>query len=233
MLKRFSGWVGMSIHTRWWLRNCLKNAKHENNRRMSTVRWPTISMSLLSGPGFSISVDCLVCDRSCAGVTPTSCSPTVSVDATVYLRSLLPNCGRRPCQSPFQLARPLWACPRSILLDNGLSSARNPRTLFTSFLEFSHSPSATTTPTATAVWRASITRRRKFWPLSSLSIKMIGVRNFLMLNFRTNSVRITAATGLTSHRGPHGQPSTPLLRNCQTRRSRRTADFVARSARIL
>ena len=55
MLERFYWWIGMSVHTRWWLRHCIKCQARKTPR--VTARWPTISMALPDVPGIAFSVD--------------------------------------------------------------------------------------------------------------------------------------------------------------------------------
>ena len=55
MLERSYWWIGMSICTRWWIRNCLKCRARKTPRQ--TVRWPTITLPLSEGPGLAVNVD--------------------------------------------------------------------------------------------------------------------------------------------------------------------------------
>ena len=55
MFERFYWWIGMSIRTWWWLRNCLKFEARKTSRQ--TVRWLTTTMPLPEGPGIAVSID--------------------------------------------------------------------------------------------------------------------------------------------------------------------------------
>ena len=55
VLERFYWWIGVSICTRWWLRNCLKCQARKTLRQM--VRWPTITLPFPEASGIAVSID--------------------------------------------------------------------------------------------------------------------------------------------------------------------------------
>ena len=55
MLKRFPWWIGVSVCTRRWHRDCLKCQARKTPRL--TVGWPIITLPLPEGPGIAVSVD--------------------------------------------------------------------------------------------------------------------------------------------------------------------------------
>ena len=110
----------MSVCTRWWLCHCL-NCQARKTPRL-TVRWPIITMPLPEGPGIAVSVDYL-------GPLP------VTTRGNTYILLFTDRSSRRAEMFPVSAAEfpaegtanipvnqyiPLWGCPRTILLDNGL-----------------------------------------------------------------------------------------------------------------
>ena len=111
ILERFYRWIGMSICTRWCLRNCLKRQARKTPRQ--TVRWPTITLPLSEGPGIAVRIDyfgpyiLLFTDRfrgraDMYAVTAADITPEGTANILINLHI------------------PLWGCPRSILSGNGL-----------------------------------------------------------------------------------------------------------------
>ena len=55
MLARFHWWIGMDVSARWWIRRCLHCQARKTSRH--TIRWPTLSLPLPTGPGITVSTD--------------------------------------------------------------------------------------------------------------------------------------------------------------------------------
>ena len=110
----------MNVCTRWWLRHCLKCQARKTPRLI--VRWPIISTPLPEGPGVAINVDYF-------GPLP------VTPRGNTYILLITDRFNRRADIFPVTAAEfaaegtanvlvnkyiSLWACPRTILSDNGL-----------------------------------------------------------------------------------------------------------------
>ena len=110
----------MNVCTRWWLRHCLKCQARKTPRLI--VRWPIISTPLPEGPGVAINVDYF-------GPLP------VTPRGNTYILLITDRFNRRADIFPVTVAEfaaegtanvlvnkyiSLWACPRTILSDNGL-----------------------------------------------------------------------------------------------------------------
>ena len=150
MLERFYWWNGMSICTRWWLRNCLKCQARKTSRL--TARWPIISMPLPEGPGIVVSFDyfgaLLVTPRGDTYIL--LFTDRFSRRADVYAVSA----AEFTVEGNILINRYilLWECPRSIPSDNGLRFDRCFRMPSTSFLGFAKLPPTPATQMTTVRW---------------------------------------------------------------------------------
>lgn len=117
MLGRFHWWVGMSLCTRWWLRNSPECQPRSPRGWRSSG--PSARCSCLRGPVSRSESTIPALYRSYPGVTPTAKSSlAILAAARACLLSLLPNL--RPTNGVINRYILIWECPRSMLSNNGL-----------------------------------------------------------------------------------------------------------------
>ena len=119
LLERFFWWVGMNEVTRFLIRKCRMCQARKTSRQ--TVRWPTLTIALPSGPGVAISIDYF-------GPLPTTSR------GNSYIVFLIDRFSRRANMYAVTDAEftaegtadilvnkyiTVWGCPTSILSDNG------------------------------------------------------------------------------------------------------------------
>ena len=120
MLEHIYCWIGMSICTRWWLRHCLQCQAQTSSRQ--TVRWPIISLPLLSGTGVAVSVDYFAPPP----FTPRgNCHTLLFTDgfgrrAGMYAVSAEEVTAEGTADILVNKYIPLWGYPVSLLSDKGL-----------------------------------------------------------------------------------------------------------------
>lgn len=120
LLERFYWWIETSISTRWWIRRCLKCQTRKTARQ--TIRWPILTIPLLSAPGVAISVDYF-------GPLPTTprgfsyillFTDRFSRRANMYAVTDAEFTAEGTADVLVNKYMPVWGCPLSILSDNGL-----------------------------------------------------------------------------------------------------------------
>ena len=120
MLERIYRWIDMNACTRWWLRYCLKCQARKTPRL--TVRWPIIFVPVQEGPGIAISVDYF----GPLPVTPrgNTCilliTDRFSRRADMFAVTAPEFTAEGTANILVNQYIPLWGCPRTILLHNGL-----------------------------------------------------------------------------------------------------------------